>query len=116
MPSVTSNLRQENGWTVVHLPTSRVRDVDNYVGGMRANCCCIASEQVVLGEQGEGHSKRAVEDGSGAERRGPMPISHVQGADETVQQIREALLDAMDAAEQGLGSRYMATVRKRLEK
>ena len=45
-----------------------------------------------------------------------MLISRVQGADESVQQIREALLDAVDTAEKELGSGYMATLWKRWEK
>ena len=45
-----------------------------------------------------------------------MPLCRVGGADESVQQIREALLGAVDAAEQELWSRYMATVWKSLEK
>ena len=45
-----------------------------------------------------------------------MLLSRVQGADESVQQIREALLGAVDAAEQKLWSRYMLAVWKRLEK
>ena len=40
-----------------------------------------------------------------------MPIPRVRGVEESVQQIREALLDAVDAAEQELGSGHMATWR-----
>ena len=45
-----------------------------------------------------------------------MPISRVHGVEESMPQIREALLDAPDTAEQVLGSGYMASMWKRLEK
>ena len=67
-------------------------------------------------EQGEGNSGRALQEGGGDERREAMPISRVQGVEESTHQIQEALFDAVDAAEQELGSGYMATVWKRLEK
>ena len=62
------------------------------------------------GEHGKGHNGRALQGGREGERREAMPILHVQGVEDSVQRIREALLDAVDAAERELGSGYMATV------
>ena len=45
-----------------------------------------------------------------------MPIPRVQGFEESIEHIRETLLDTVDAAEQELGSGHMASVWKRLEK
>ena len=62
------------------------------------NCSWITGEQGVPGEQGEEHAERVVQEDGGGERRGHMHVSRVQGAEESVQQIRDALLDAVDAA------------------
>ena len=46
MASVTSNLRQEAGWTALHLPASRVRDEDSDIGGMRGKSSSVPESLV----------------------------------------------------------------------
>ena len=103
-----SNLMWKNGWIVVHLPAKpceRCGQRHSWHDRKEFNCSRIACEQAVPGEQGKGHNDRAVQEGSGEKQRDPMPISRVQGADECVQQIREALLDVVGAATTRAGER-----------
>ena len=80
------------------------------------NCSRITGEATVPDDQDHGHDERALREGTADTNRGTPPVHHVPGSAESVEEIKEPLLGAVDAAEQELGSGYMATIWKRLEK
>ena len=43
---INGKCQQESGWTVVHLPASHVRDVDNDIGGMRGKSSTVPESLV----------------------------------------------------------------------
>ena len=106
MASVTSNRKHESGQTAAPHLASFVLDVDNDTGGMRGRTSTVP-ESLVIARCPEGRArgttgepcKRGV--GTNSERIGTLHMS--RELKNQCSQIREALLDAVDAAEQEFG-------------
>ena len=122
MGNTISSLRQESGWTAVVHPATHVTAAGNDIGGMRGRSSTARDSRENLpcptrGGGGVGGDERSIpRECAGRGRQEPAHAPHAQGVEDPVQSIREALLEAVGTAEQELGSGYMATVWKPLEK
>ena len=73
-------------------------------------------EATVPDDQDHGHGERALREGAADTNRGTPLVHHVPGSAESVEEITGALLGTVHAEKKEVGSGYMATIWKRLEK